>query len=71
MFPSDAMPLVAQGVLDERLFDVTQLLQWRYGDADRADIPLISQSAEGVAPAAPQAARQTPARRASSRCAPR
>ncbi|MFF3670021.1 S8 family serine peptidase [Microtetraspora malaysiensis] len=59
VFPSDAMPLVAQGVLDERLFDVTQLLQWRYGDADRADIPLISQSAEGVAPAAPQAARQT------------
>ncbi len=56
--PSDAMPLVAEGVLDERLFDVTQLLKWRYGDADRPDIPVITQSAEGLAPA-PRAARQT------------
>ncbi|MFB9209141.1 S8 family serine peptidase [Nonomuraea spiralis] len=49
--PSDAAPLVAQGVLDERLFDVTQLLAWRYGDADTADIPLITQAPEGTAPA--------------------
>ncbi|MEV0588007.1 S8 family serine peptidase [Nonomuraea sp. NPDC050310] len=49
--PSDAASLVAQGVLDERLFDVTQLLEWRYGDADTADIPLITQSREGAAPA--------------------
>ncbi|GAA4229076.1 subtilisin family serine protease [Streptosporangium album] len=58
VFPSDAMPLVAEGVLDERLFDVTQLLEWRYGDADRPDIPMITQSAQGLAPA-PRAARQT------------
>ncbi|MGV9308269.1 S8 family serine peptidase [Nonomuraea sp. NPDC003727] len=58
VFPSDAMPLVAQGVLDERLFDVTQLLQWRYGDAFRADIPLISQSPRRAA-STPRAARQT------------
>ncbi|MDP9864321.1 MULTISPECIES: S8 family serine peptidase [Streptosporangium] len=58
VFPSDAMPLVAEGVLDERLFDVTQLLEWRYGDADRADIPVIAQSAQGAAPAL-RAARQT------------
>ncbi|TDE57702.1 hypothetical protein E1295_06955 [Nonomuraea mesophila] len=37
--PSDARPLFAAGLLDERLFDVTQLLRWQYGDADRADIP--------------------------------
>ncbi|MEV0613539.1 S8 family serine peptidase [Nonomuraea sp. NPDC050404] len=49
--PSDAAPLVAQGVLDERLFDVTQLLEWQYGDADTAEIPLITQSPEGAAPA--------------------
>ncbi|MEU5869830.1 S8 family serine peptidase [Nonomuraea sp. NPDC047529] len=49
--PSDAAPLVAQGVLDERLFDVTQLLAWRYGDADTPDIPLITQSPRGTAPA--------------------
>ncbi len=49
--PSDAASLIAQGVLDERLFDVTQLLEWHYGDADTADIPLITQSPEGTAPA--------------------
>ncbi|MEV4062304.1 S8 family serine peptidase [Nonomuraea dietziae] len=47
VIPSDALPLVDQGVLDRRLFDVTQLLQWRYGDADTGDIPLITQSATG------------------------
>ncbi|WP_433540026.1 hypothetical protein ACQP10_27905 [Streptosporangium sandarakinum] len=49
--PSDAQPLLTQGVLDRRLFDVTQLLEWRYGDADRGDIPLITQSGTGQAPA--------------------
>ncbi|WP_051864751.1 S8 family serine peptidase [Streptosporangium roseum] len=50
VIPSDARPLVAEGVLDRRLFDVTQLLEWRYGDADRADIPVITQSSEGTTP---------------------
>ncbi|MFI7538510.1 S8 family serine peptidase [Streptosporangium sp. NPDC049376] len=49
--PSDAQPLIAKGVLDPRLFDVTQLLQWRYGDADTPDIPLITRSENGPAPA--------------------
>ncbi|MEU9833178.1 S8 family serine peptidase [Streptosporangium sp. NPDC048047] len=49
--PSDAQPLLTRGTLDRRLFDVTQLLEWRYGDADRADIPLITQSGTGQAPA--------------------
>ncbi|WP_433348637.1 S8 family serine peptidase [Microtetraspora malaysiensis] len=51
VIPSDARPLIAQGVLDSRLFDVTQLLEWRYGDADRGDIPLITQSGTASAPA--------------------
>ncbi|MFI9848471.1 S8 family serine peptidase [Nonomuraea sp. NPDC051941] len=46
VIPFDARPLIAQGVLDPRLFDVTQLLTWRYGDADRSDIPMIVQSAD-------------------------
>ncbi|MGA5763242.1 S8 family serine peptidase [Nonomuraea bangladeshensis] len=58
VFPSDVMPLVAEGVLDERLFDVTQLLAWGYDDAHRTDIPLITQSSQELAPA-PRAARQT------------
>ncbi|WP_052424080.1 S8 family peptidase [Nonomuraea candida] len=43
VIPSDAAPLLARGVLDRRLFDVTQLLAWRYGDADTPDIPVIEQ----------------------------
>ncbi|MFF5208116.1 S8 family serine peptidase [Streptosporangium sp. NPDC000396] len=58
VIPSDAWALVAKGTLDARLFDVTQLLEWHYGDADRPDIPLITQSSRGLAPA-PRAARQT------------
>ncbi|MFI9593494.1 S8 family serine peptidase [Nonomuraea sp. NPDC052265] len=50
VIPSDARPLVAANVLDRRLFDVTQLLAWRYGDADRPDVPLIVQSSQGAAP---------------------
>lgn len=46
VIPFDARPLLARGVLDPRLFDVTQLLQWRYGDADRPDIPMIVQSVD-------------------------
>ncbi|MEU4579481.1 S8 family serine peptidase [Nonomuraea sp. NPDC023979] len=49
VIPSDARPLIAKGVLDRRLFDVTQLLQWGYGDATRKDIPLIVQSASEAA----------------------
>ncbi|WP_433414073.1 S8 family serine peptidase [Microtetraspora malaysiensis] len=51
VIPSDARPLVAQGLLDDRLFDVTQLLEWHYGDADTPDIPLITQSGTGPTPA--------------------
>ncbi len=45
--PSDAMPLLAAGRLDPRLFDVTFLLRAKYGDAHRKDLPLIATSTGG------------------------
>lgn len=39
--PADAEPLLADGVLDRRLFDVTELIAGGYGDAERATLPLI------------------------------
>ncbi|MFF3378541.1 S8 family serine peptidase [Streptomyces sp. NPDC002680] len=39
--PGDAELLLAQGRLDARLFDVTQLVADGYDDAGRADVPLI------------------------------
>ncbi|MGW2222151.1 S8 family serine peptidase [Nonomuraea sp. NPDC001684] len=52
VIPSDAFPLVSEGLLDDRLFDVTRLLAWKYGDADTDEIPLISQTlGEQPAPA--------------------
>jgi hypothetical protein len=39
--PVDAGTLIARGVVDRRLFDVTGLVQARYDDAHRASTPLI------------------------------
>ncbi|UIX33862.1 hypothetical protein [Streptomyces sp. GQFP] len=39
--PGDAELLLAQGKLDARLFDVTQLAADGYDDAGRTDVPLI------------------------------
>ena len=39
--PSDAASLVAQGTLDRRLFNVTELIKSRYDDAHRDTLPLI------------------------------
>ncbi|WP_330268541.1 S8 family serine peptidase [Streptomyces griseorubiginosus] len=39
--PGDAQLLLAQGKLDPRLFDVTQLVEDGYDDAGRSDLPLI------------------------------
>lgn len=41
--PGDAAALVAAGRLDERLFDVTALLDSGYGDAQQQQLPLIVQ----------------------------
>ncbi|MFS8098576.1 S8 family serine peptidase [Lentzea alba] len=39
--PSDATVLINAGRLDDRLFDVTQLVEWEYDDAKRTTLPLI------------------------------
>jgi subtilisin family serine protease len=41
VFPDSAMPYVADGVLDRRLFDVTTLIADGYDDAHRDALPLI------------------------------
>ncbi|MGH8792932.1 MAG: S8 family peptidase [Stackebrandtia sp.] len=42
--PADAAPLIAAGLVDERLFDVAGLLESGYGDSDRDDVPLIMET---------------------------
>ncbi|MEV7344174.1 S8 family serine peptidase [Streptomyces sp. NPDC093544] len=39
--PRDADALIANGTADRRLFDVTELVESRYDDAARPDLPLI------------------------------
>jgi subtilisin family serine protease len=56
VIPSDAVPMLAAGKLDERLFDITQLVADGYDDAHVAATPLIVQ----YAPARTQA-KSTPA----------
>jgi subtilisin family serine protease len=41
VIPEDAVPLLAAGKVDQRLFDVTQLIDNGYDDAHRASLPLI------------------------------
>lgn len=39
--PQDALRLIGDGVLDRRLFDVAQLVEYGYDDAHRTALPLI------------------------------
>ncbi|OOC08300.1 hypothetical protein B0293_02705 [Amycolatopsis azurea DSM 43854] len=48
VYPADALPLVAEGVLDERLFRIDRLLADGYDDSARPTLPLIVQQ-EGTA----------------------
>ncbi|WP_163508747.1 S8 family serine peptidase [Fodinicola acaciae] len=41
VIPNDAMPMIAGGSLDRRLFDVPTLVADGYDDAHRSDLPLI------------------------------
>ncbi|GAB3458976.1 S8 family peptidase [Actinophytocola sediminis] len=41
VIPDDAVTSVSAGRLDPRLFDISELVRTGYGDADRADLPLI------------------------------
>jgi subtilisin family serine protease len=60
--PEDALSLVAKGKLDERLFNVTELVRSGYDDASTDRLPLIVDHA-GPAPrsAAAQVSREMPA----------
>lgn len=51
VLPEDARPLVAAGLLDRRLFDVTALVRAGYDDARSPGLPLIV-SRRGADPAA-------------------
>lgn len=48
VIPSDAIPLLADGTLDERLFDITQLVEYGYDDSRHASTPLIVQYAPSL-----------------------
>ncbi|HEX6684523.1 MAG TPA: S8 family serine peptidase [Candidatus Limnocylindrales bacterium] len=41
VIPSDAVPLIAKGLLDEELFNVSGLVEQRYDDASTSTIPLL------------------------------
>ncbi|MFD9699567.1 S8 family serine peptidase [Lentzea sp. NPDC059081] len=46
--PADAVPLVDNGKLDPRLFDVTSLVEFGYDDARRGTVPVIVRPATGA-----------------------
>ncbi|MFJ7159887.1 S8 family peptidase [Streptomyces sp. NPDC101118] len=46
--PQDALRLLADGVLDRRLFDVAQLVRDGFGDAHSATLPLIVRYRQGA-----------------------
>jgi subtilisin family serine protease len=48
VIPSDAMPLLASGRLDRRLFDVSGLAKDGFDDAQRVDIPLLETGPAGT-----------------------
>ncbi|NRN65496.1 Secreted peptidase [Kibdelosporangium sp. 4NS15] len=56
--PADAMPLLAKGVLDERLFDVTELRASGYG---KGDVPVIVKYQAGQRPLTAQVTADLPA----------
>ncbi|MFJ6198398.1 S8 family serine peptidase [Micromonospora sp. NPDC092111] len=47
--PRDAVPLLRSGQVDRRLFDVTALIDARYDDAHRDDLPLLVSYRSGQA----------------------
>ena len=54
VYPTEALPYVAAGVLDQRLFDVTTLIADGYDDATAKSLPLIVQYGTGTKGAAPK-----------------
>nr|CEL14651.1 peptidase S8 and S53, subtilisin, kexin, sedolisin [Kibdelosporangium sp. MJ126-NF4]CTQ96720.1 peptidase S8 and S53, subtilisin, kexin, sedolisin [Kibdelosporangium sp. MJ126-NF4] len=66
VIPQDAVSLVAQGRLDERLFDVTTLAESGYDDAHRSTLPLIVSHAPGARIAGARTTANLPALNASA-----
>ncbi|MFD5091177.1 S8 family serine peptidase [Amycolatopsis thailandensis] len=58
VYPADALPLVAKGVLDERLFRIDRLLADGYDDSARSTLPLIVRQDGAVAVAGATAVRR-------------
>lgn len=56
VIPTDAARLIGSGVLDENLFDVSELVRDGYGDAARSTLPLIITYRGGSASSAGMAA---------------
>lgn len=61
VYPDSALPYLASGVLDEHLFNVTELLADGYDDAQSAELPLIVSYTDSarMKQAPPAGARQT------------
>ncbi|MCD0484317.1 S8 family serine peptidase [Streptacidiphilus sp. ASG 303] len=63
VYPDSALPYLASGALDERLFDVTGLIESGYDDAHTDQLPLIvtytDAAARSRSQAVPQGARRT------------
>jgi subtilisin family serine protease len=79
VLPDEAMPYLAAGVLDRRLFDITELLAQGYDDQDSDGIPLIvtrtaaavSANPTQLAPAGTTIVRQLPSIRGQAVRAPK
>ncbi|GAA0512613.1 peptidase [Paractinoplanes deccanensis] len=56
IYPDEALPYVAKGLLDKRLFDVSGLIADGYDDARTSRLPLIIKYAEGATSRAKRAA---------------
>ncbi|WP_332306766.1 S8 family serine peptidase [Saccharomonospora xinjiangensis] len=50
VIPDDAAPLIAEGTLDRRLFNVTALVEAGYHDRARDDLPVLVSYREGGSP---------------------
>ncbi|MGP2441229.1 S8 family serine peptidase [Streptomyces sp. JW3] len=57
--PDEALPYLRAGTLDERLFDVTELLRQGLGDTDSGELPLIVTYEKGAPVVTPRSTERT------------
>ncbi|GGU43627.1 S8 family serine peptidase [Streptomyces daghestanicus] len=57
--PDEALPYLRAGTLDERLFDVTELLRQGLGDGDSGELPLIVTYEKGASVVTPRSTQRT------------